>query len=328
MDNTQQMQRWLRNFTYEWWKSFILGSAARLNLFEHLKNPKKVDDLAEETRYSARALRIILDALTAMGILDKKDLSYCMTKSVIPFLGRNDLFSYEGYLQHGLDLSQRWTTLPEVIKTGKPDIEDKDPEFFVPLTRSLLAVNWQESQELYNILKDNHPVNILDIGGGACPWSIPFAKNNEEARLTVIDLPPVIAGSTQPILTEMGIIEKSNLMSGSFWELSWGSGYDLIIIGHICHMFSRDENIALFKKVQQALDPQGALAMIDFIPDDERSTRLFPLLFAVNMLINTEAGDAYTFSEYKEMLSHAGFREFSQVHLNDGQGGDVIVATL
>ena len=141
-------------------------------------------------------------------------------------------------------------------------------------------------------------------------------------------MPPVIEGSTKPILKEWGVIEQCTFHSGSFWDISWGSGYDLVIVGHICHMLGKEENIGLFKKVRNALAPQGVAAIIDYVPDEQRSTRLYPLLFAVNMLVNTEAGDVYTFSQYKEMLSHAGFSEFSLTHMSEGHGGDVIVATL
>jgi hypothetical protein len=30
-------------------------------------------------------------------------------------------------------------------------------------------------------------------------------------------------------------------------------------------------------------------------------------MFAINMLVNTEGGDTYTFNEVKENLEHAGF---------------------
>ena len=36
---------------------------------------------------------------------------------------------------------------------------------------------------------------------------------------------------------------------------------------------------------------------------------LQPLLFAVNMLVNTEAGDTYSFSEMSAWLSAAGFQD-------------------
>jgi hypothetical protein len=45
------------------------------------------------------------------------------------------------------------------------------------------------------------------------------------------------------------------------------------------------------------------------VPDDDRSGPLFPLLFALNMLVHTTEGDTFTFSEYEVWLREAGFRD-------------------
>jgi hypothetical protein len=43
------------------------------------------------------------------------------------------------------------------------------------------------------------------------------------------------------------------------------------------------------------------------IPNDERTAPPFPLFFALNMFINTSAGDCYTLAEYTAWLNEAGF---------------------
>jgi hypothetical protein len=40
-------------------------------------------------------------------------------------------------------------------------------------------------------------------------------------------------------------------------------------------------------------------------------------LFAVNMLVNTQAGSTYTFDEYKQDLNEAGFSEVTLVHQDE-----------
>ena len=41
--------------------------------------------------------------------------------------------------------------------------------------------------------------------------------------------------------------------------------------------------------------------------NDERTQPLPPLMFAVQMLVNTEEGDAFSFNEIKGWLEQAGF---------------------
>jgi len=60
-------------------------------------------------------------------------------------------------------------------------------------------------------------------------------------------------------------------------------------------------------KVHQALTPGGTLAIAEFLVDEARATQTNGLTFAVNMLVNTEDGDTYRFSEIAGWLKEAGF---------------------
>ncbi|HVN04803.1 MAG TPA: hypothetical protein VMT86_10320, partial [Bryobacteraceae bacterium] len=48
-------------------------------------------------------------------------------------------------------------------------------------------------------------------------------------------------------------------------------------------------------------------AVLEFVPSEDRLGPAFASLFALNMLVHTAAGDAYTFSELQRMLRDAGF---------------------
>ncbi|HEX5324133.1 MAG TPA: methyltransferase, partial [Capsulimonadaceae bacterium] len=63
------------------------------------------------------------------------------------------------------------------------------------------------------------------------------------------------------------------------------------------------------KKVYAALAPGGTIAIAEMVPNDERTGPPFPLIFAVNMLVNTEKGDTYTFGELSQWLREAGFTD-------------------
>lgn len=54
--------------------------------------------------------------------------------------------------------------------------------------------------------------------------------------------------------------------------------------------------------------PGGTVAVQEFVPDEDRSGPPSALIFAVNMLVNTEAGDTFTFKEMSQWLREAGFK--------------------
>ena len=55
------------------------------------------------------------------------------------------------------------------------------------------------------------------------------------------------------------------------------------------------------------MEPDGLIIIHEFIIDDDHAGPVDRTLFAVNMLVNTERGDCYSFNEMKAWLEDAGF---------------------
>ena len=49
--------------------------------------------------------------------------------------------------------------------------------------------------------------------------------------------------------------------------------------------------------------------MGEWLVNDERTEPLGSLVFAVNMLVNTECGDTFSFNEIKRWLEETGFKD-------------------
>jgi 3-hydroxy-5-methyl-1-naphthoate 3-O-methyltransferase len=89
----------------------------------------------------------------------------------------------------------------------------------------------------------------------------------------------------------------------------------LILLSAICHMFSVEENRALFERAYRALVPGGRLVVQDFILEADKTSPRFATLFALNMLVGTRAGNTYSEAEYASWLQDAGFHEVRRVRL-------------
>jgi hypothetical protein len=78
----------------------------------------------------------------------------------------------------------------------------------------------------------------------------------------------------------------------------------------VLHVYSPQDNQAIFRRALAALAPGGRLIIQDAFLHDREG--LFPVdasLFAVSMLLFTRGGDTYSASEVKRWLRHAGFRQ-------------------
>jgi hypothetical protein len=95
---------------------------------------------------------------------------------------------------------------------------------------------------------------------------------------------------------------------GAF-DVDLGSGYDLVMAPNFLHHFDFDTNVTLLKKVREALAPGGRVAVVEFIPNEDRVSPPAAAAFSLMMLGAVPNGDAYTFKEIGAMLTAAGFLE-------------------
>jgi hypothetical protein len=63
------------------------------------------------------------------------------------------------------------------------------------------------------------------------------------------------------------------------------------------------------------MKPGATLAIVEFVPNEDRISPPMAAAFSLQMLGGTDAGDAYTFRELSQMVSDAGFRESRQLPL-------------
>jgi hypothetical protein len=86
-------------------------------------------------------------------------------------------------------------------------------------------------------------------------------------------------------------------------------------MGNILHDWNIEQKRFLIRKAYDALPPKGAFIVIENIIDDERKANAFGLLMSLNMLIETEGGFDYSFADFTEWATQAGFRSTEKIHL-------------
>jgi len=221
---------------------------------------------------------------------------------------------------HNKDVREAWSHLTEVVKSGRPwrnPARVKDlGKHLGHLVKGLYQRNYQIARELARRMGAGNSLQglrILDLGAGSGAWSIPFAEADAAARVTAVDLAPVIP-VTREYATRHGVADRYQFRSGNVRELDFGAGeFDLVILGHLCHSEGPAHTPPLLMKVGKALKSGGQVVIADMIPNDERTGPAHPLLFAVNMLVNTEEGDTFTRAEYRAWLTAAGFGELREL---------------
>jgi tRNA G37 N-methylase Trm5 len=118
---------------------------------------------------------------------------------------------------------------------------------------------------------------------------------------------------TKRITQKHGVGGQFNFIEGDINEVNLGSGYDYVTLGHILHSEGEARSKKLLKRVFDALAPGGVIAIQEFLANDDRSGPPIAMIFALNMLVNTDHGDTFTFPEISSWLEAVGFTNTRQL---------------
>lgn len=299
----------------------VLTAAAALDVFSPLSaKPMTTGELAGELGIDLRATTILLDALVALELLNKKGERYSVPEDVTGLLAGQSTDNILPMVRHHANCLRRWVELPKVTQTGKcaetgPSIRgaEADREDFIG---AMNTISRPVAADVIDKIQPSTFRHMLDVGGGPGTWSIAFLHAAPEARATLFDLSAVIPIAGQQF-AEAGLTDRVNLVGGDYNADALPGGADLAWLGAICHQNSRQQNRELFGKVHTALVDDGVIVIRDVIMDPSHTSPVGGALFAVNMLVATEAGGTYTFDEYCEDLCAVGFVEAELVHRDE-----------
>ncbi|MDB5331141.1 MAG: O-methyltransferase family 2 [Phycisphaerales bacterium] len=298
----------------------VLESAVKHRVFDVLdERPKTLDEIVSATGASRRGLRAILNTLVSVELLGKEGDRYKLSPESAAFLVSGKPGFQGAFLRNiSTYLLPNWLGLSKVVATGKPadrvNQEGAGSEFFTQLVEDIYPMSAGAAAILADHLFASlaQPASVLDLATGSGVWGIAAAKRSPHVTVTAVDWPTVIP-ITQRVAGKHGVGERFRYAPGDLLEVDFGTGHRLATLGHILHSEGEERSRKLLAKTFKALAPGGTIAIAEFVPNDDRCGPPGPLIFAVNMLVNTDIGDTYTFSEISSWLRDAGFENARQL---------------
>lgn len=311
----------IREIAASFRQSRILLSAVELDLFSHIEKAGTTSrQLATRLHLNEHACDRLLNALVSLGILTKEDPLFFNTPESFTFLSKNspDFF---GGLMHSNHLWDTWGHLTEVVRTGIPahreEINDRGDEW---LRAFILAMHDRAKKQAPFQLSGIDLSGIqtmLDVGGGSGAFAMEFITRKPEIKATVFDLPQVVP-ITREFIQKEGYTNKITTYTGDYTRDELPKGFDLVFLSAVLHSNSLEVNQNLIRKCYNALQQNGRIVIQDWIMNNDRTEPAYGAIFAINMMVGTEAGDCYTEQEVTAMLQSAGFRHVSRVEFESG----------
>jgi len=311
----------------------ILLTCVDLGVFEALANRRATAlEIAEATGTDSRGMDLLLNAATALGLLEKHGVHFSNSPLAETCLTSDGA----GDISHSLRLENmfyhRWGHLSDAVRTGKrpeDNRHDEQPEDWI---RNFIYGLYNTARPVAPLVADalalpeNQTVRVIDVGGGHGGYSLALAKRYPLLSSTVYELPRVVPVALE-IIRQAGLADRVFVQEGNFQKEELGSGYDVALVFGVLNGESPEGRFTLIKKVFEALNPGGLVVIRDFLLDTDRAGPEEAAVFALQMLLATDAGGLDTSDDLKHRLQLAGFTTPYVVPLPDGAGFSLMMAT-
>ena len=295
------------------WPSRAVLTALEFDIFTAVAQGASAEQVAQKIKADPRATEMLLNVLVSLKLLEKKDARFFNTAASARFFSEGSPDNARPGLMHVANLWHRWSTLTDAVRAGTSVVtRTRDAQG----TQDFIAAMDRNAKEraaaLVKAVGINGARRMLDLGGGSGAYSIAFAQASPALHCEILDLAEVLP-ITQGHINKARLADRITTRAGDMLTVPFGQNFDLILVSAICHMFSPEQNRALFQRARKALSPTGRFVIQDFILEPDKTSPRFAALFSLNMLVGTRGGASYSEPEYTAWLREAGFTQIQRL---------------
>ncbi|GKS57788.1 SAM-dependent methyltransferase [Nitrospira sp.] len=299
-------------------------TALELDLFTTVGTKSwTISDLSSAMGVSARGLDILCRVLASAGLLAKTKTQYRNTRLSRTELNANSRTFRGAYLELLRNGWGDWSRLTDCVRTGT-QVEDElppdDPAYRRQFTWAMHQRSIEAAVEVARQVRISGSGTLLDLGGGPGTYALAFLDRHPRLHATICDRAPALDVARE-IAATRNVRPRLSYLPLNFMEEAVPGSYDIIWYSNVLHIYSPEQNQALFRRLRSSLVPGGRLIIQDAFLRDRLGLRPMEAnLFAVTMLLCTERGNTYSVGDTSRWLKDAGFRRIRTFRLKAGTG--------
>ncbi|MCL0039505.1 acetylserotonin O-methyltransferase [Nitrospinaceae bacterium] len=299
----------------------ILLSALVFNVFSVLeKKSLPVKQVASLTKTKLEGMEVLLNALAAMGVLNKNKNIFRNTPVTYKYFCKSSPDFRVGTVMLKLDSRGEYENFSKIIKKGRnhKEFESKDdPKFRKLFTYAMYERSELSADKVADAVSQKRVGKLLDLGCGPGSYTAAILKKDKTATATLMDRAVAIKVARKIYKTQ-SVYNRLHFVSGDFFDDEFGEGYDTVLLSNIIHIYNVKENKIIFKKINKALKRGGRFVLYDLFLNNSKTGPYDAALFAITMLLYTKTGKSYAFGEVDSLLRNAGFARIKKTRIGDG----------
>lgn len=312
-----------------YWQGCTLHAGVNLGIFSIIQEGDATAEvIARRLGSDVRATATLLNALTAMALLVKNGDQYANTPASKTFLTKESP-QYIGYMvMHHHHLVEAWARLDQAVLSGRPTrqrghLEHEERESFLMGMFNLAMGIAPRVSAMIDLKERRH---LLDLGGGPGTYAIHFCLANPDLNGAVADL-PTSRPFAEKTIARFGLTDRIAFIPCNYLEDQIPGAYDVVWLSHVLHGDGADECQEIIDRAVSALSPGGMMLIHDFILNDTLDGPLFPAIFSLNMLVNTENGRSYSDAQIRGMMTKAGLDNIKRLPFEGPNASGILSGT-
>jgi SAM-dependent methyltransferase len=316
-----------------------VGAALELGLFWALADgPRKTESLGAALAIPSARCGSFLALLESEGLLDATEQGWALTsvtRSAI--VGGYSMETWQFLAQEARERCATVLDLPAALRAERAERPElagyveamlRDLERARRFTRMLFEVHQPLARQLAAVLDLAGVRSLMDLGGGSGVVSLALARRWPELHATVVDVATVCAAGRE-VAAEESLTDRVSYRPANFLADPLPGGFDAIIECDVA-IYS----VGLFRKVREALAPDGRFFVVDAFAVDPNepepgqgfrcdARRRAEVAWSLVRLLRDPAWEAPTVGGISGLLMAAGFAtiEVTRLPAMPGVGG-------
>jgi len=324
----QKLQEMARGFR----RAQILLTCVDLGVFETLAgHPATAAQVASAIGAHERGTELLLNAAAALGLLEKREGRFANTALAEACLTPDGVGTMVRSLQLDGEFYRHWGRLADAVRSGQRPEEDRRNEELDDWVHNFVYGLYDMARPVAPLVAEalalpgDRPLRVIDVGGCHAAYSLALARRYPRLTATVFELPAVVPFARE-IVARAGLADRVSVQAGDFQQEGLGRGYDVALVFGVLNGEPPEGRPALIRKVYDCLNPGGQIVLRDLVLDPDRAGPPEAAIFALQMLLATEAGGLDTSEDWARWLAEAGFGQDHIVDLPAPAGTTLTVA--
>jgi SAM-dependent methyltransferase len=261
-----------------------------------------------------RTTRIIADAVTALGLLERHGDEYRNSEVAHAYLTGRGPMDMRPFIRFWNRLSyKRWLTLEESVRKGQGiagefNFTAEEQKIFSEGVESFSAGHALALAAAYDFSRHRR---VLDLGGGTGSFLKVLLQRYPELQCTLYELPTAAAVARQR-LADHPLGRQINIVEGDFLKDPLPKGHDAVLLAHVVHVLVPERNLELLRRARESVAQGARLLIVDFWTNPTHTEPLVAALMAGEFLVVGSNGDVYSLDEGRAWLHQSGCRYVEQ----------------